>query len=69
MLPACPDVVKPISFRSRMSRIDVAAACAFVFLAWLIALRLDKGTGFGDEGYYALFVDEWLKGGFDSRAT
>lgn len=43
-----------------------SAVGAVVFLAVIVALawRLPLGIDLSDESYYALFVDDWLKGGF-----
>lgn len=51
-----------------LSAADAVPGIAFLLLAVVILLRLDKGTDFSDEAYYALFVDDWLKGGIDSSS-
>ena len=43
--------------------VDVAGASAFVLLLTLLAFRLPRALDLSDESYYALFVDDWLKGG------
>ena len=38
-------------------------AAAFVVITFLIAARITNGIDLSDEAYYAIFVDDWLKGG------
>ena len=47
---------------------EVAGALVFVVVAALIARRIPTGIDLGDEAYYALFLDDWLKGGIDDSA-
>ncbi len=44
----------------------MAGGLAFLLVSLVILVRLNKGADFGDESYYALFVDDWLKGGIGS---
>lgn len=52
--------------RTRVAPVDSAGAALFFILTTLLTLRLNKGADFSDESYYALYVDDWLKGGIDS---
>jgi hypothetical protein len=40
----------------------------FALLVVLLAIRITRGVDFGDESYYAIFIDDWLKGGIASSA-
>ena len=58
----------PRTHRRRRLVPDVIGGAAFLVVALLLRGRLDKGVDFGDEGYYALFLDDWLKGGVHDSA-
>jgi hypothetical protein len=51
---------------TRVSSVDGAGALLFLLIASLLMLRLNKGADLSDESYYALYVDDWLKGGIGS---
>lgn len=51
-----------------LSAADAGGALLFVLLATVLIARLNKGLDLSDESYYALFVDDWLKGGIDSSS-
>jgi len=38
----------------------------FLLITSLLMMRLNKGADLGDESYYALYVDDWLKGDIGS---
>ena len=40
-----------------------ASTSVFVIITLLIAARITNGIDLSDEAYYAIFVDDWLKGG------
>jgi hypothetical protein len=55
--------------RFALTPVHVERALVFLFLSVVILLRMNKGMDFGDQSsYYALFVDEPLKGGIDSSS-
>jgi hypothetical protein len=41
---------------------DPIGIALFVLLVALLAWRITRGADFGDESYYAVFIDDWLKG-------
>lgn len=45
----------------------IGAAMSFAILL-VLAWRLTRGVDFEDESYYAIFIDDWLKGGIHSSA-
>src|SRR5690242_15875793 len=48
---------------ARPYRKELAAGLAgFALLLVLLAVRITRGADFGDESYYAIFIDDWLKG-------
>jgi hypothetical protein len=47
---------------------DLIGAVAFVAIFLTLAWRLTQGADFLDESYYAIFIDDWLKGGIRSSA-
>jgi hypothetical protein len=50
-------------------RKDLAVGLAgFAVLLVLLAVRITRGADFGDESYYAIFIDDWLKGGIASSS-
>lgn len=63
---AAVDAKKTRPGKFALSAVDVAGGLAFLLVLLVILLRLNKGADFGDESYYALFVDDWLKGGIGS---
>ena len=42
---------------------DWAGMAAFAVITLLIAARITNGIDLSDEAYYAIFLDDWLKGG------
>jgi hypothetical protein len=42
---------------------------AIVVLVLLIAFRITRGVDLSDESYYAIFIDDWLKGGIAASAS
>ncbi|HEV7877538.1 hypothetical protein [Bradyrhizobium sp.] len=42
---------------------EAAGIAAFALLLGLLAIRITRGADLGDESYYAIFIDDWLKGG------
>lgn len=48
--------------------VDAVGIASFLVLALLVLLRLDEGVDLSDESYYALFIDDWLKGGIGSSS-
>jgi len=51
-----------IKFLERNGTTNVAGAAAFALLVVLLGVRLTRGVDFSDESYYALYIDDWLKG-------
>ncbi len=47
---------------------DIAGALIFVLIMALIGWRLTKGVDLSDEAYYAIFLDDWLKGGIQTSS-
>ncbi|MBR0850296.1 hypothetical protein JQ543_21305 [Bradyrhizobium diazoefficiens] len=47
----------------------VVGAGAVVVLISLIAFRITQGVDFSDESYYAIFIDDWLKGSIATSAS
>ena len=43
-------------------RADAVWIALFFLLVALLAWRITRGADFGDESYYAVFIDDWLKG-------
>jgi hypothetical protein len=41
---------------------DTVGAALAIIVVVLLALRISKGVDLSDESYYAIFVDDWLKG-------
>src|ERR1700755_1139482 len=50
------------------NRVTVFGVSAMALLAVLIALRITRGVDLSDESYYAIFIDDWLKGGINTSA-
>ena len=48
---------KPVTLKA-----DAVGIALFVLLVALLAWRITRGADFGDESYYAVFIDDWLKG-------
>jgi hypothetical protein len=48
--------------RTLQKRADMVGLILFVVLAILIAVRLTRSVDLSDESYYAIFLDDWLKG-------
>lgn len=69
-LGICRDQSRPWNISIfRAGRVgDAAAAICFGAIALLLLLRLTCGADLGDEGYYAIFLDDWLKGGISTSA-
>jgi hypothetical protein len=42
---------------------EAAGVAIFALLLVLLAIRITRGADLGDESYYAIFIDDWLKGG------
>ena len=42
---------------------DTIGIAFFVLLVVLLGFRITQGADFSDESYYAIFIDDWLKGG------
>lgn len=71
-LTCCP-TLSPLRKRSEMLRsqdsrfhLDFPNAIGGIFMALVVgvlAFRITRGVDFSDESYYALFLDDWLKGG------
>jgi hypothetical protein len=47
---------------------DAAGAIMFLFLAAVLIIRVTKGVDLSDEAYYAIFLDDWLKGSIASSS-
>ncbi len=47
---------------------DIAGALVFALLIALVSWRLTRGVDLSDEAYYAIFLDDWLKGGIRTSA-
>jgi hypothetical protein len=43
-------------------KLDLVGALAFALLIILIGVRITRGIDLSDEAYYAIFLDDWLKG-------
>jgi hypothetical protein len=54
--------------RARLLLVDAAGAAVFLAISLLLMFRLSKGLDLSDESYYALFVDDWLKGSISSSS-
>src|SRR4051794_20760660 len=42
---------------------NAVGAAVFALLLILLIVRLTQGVDLSDESYYAIFIDDWLKGG------
>jgi hypothetical protein len=58
----------PAASASGWRTADLIGAVAFVAILLTLAWRLTQGADFSDESYYAIFIDDWLKGGIRSSA-
>jgi hypothetical protein len=56
----------PTASAIRRRNADLIGAVAFVAILLTLAWRLRQGADFSDESYYAIFIDDWLKGGINS---
>ena len=53
---------------SALRSADLIGAVAFIAILLTLAWRLTQDADFSDESYYAIFIDDWLKGGIHSSA-
>ncbi len=58
----------PAASAIRWRTADLIGAVALVAILLMLAWRLTQGADFLDESYYAIFIDDWLKGGIHSSA-
>ncbi len=47
----------------RYGKAEATGVAIFALLLVLLAIRITRGADLGDESYYAIFIDDWLKGG------
>ena len=52
----------------RYGKGEAAGVAIFTLLLVLLAIRITRGADLGDESYYAIFIDDWLKGGIASSS-
>ena len=64
-----PTAVETAGHRNRPDIGRFAGMLGFALVVALLAWRITRGADLSDEAYYALFVDDWIKGGIRQSAT
>ncbi|HET7124481.1 MAG TPA: hypothetical protein VFI51_10260 [Bradyrhizobium sp.] len=57
-----------LSERDMNSKVDAVGIASTLLLVAALAFRLTQGADLSDESYYALFIDDWLKGSIATSA-